>query len=166
MGWGKYSFVFCLMVTVPVMGKACTHQNVQVPHVKIEVWNCGILCNLLAGIWKLQNQSPAGQPRMADGLHKLEHPSGTFCQLLSSVGTPEEPQNRAQTMDLSVQPSASYLREGTSSTSLPRGSRLEDEFFLKRTWHHTAVVARREKPCGQWDNSLPHLTTYITGNVC
>ena len=86
---------------------------------KIEVWNCGIICNLLAGIWKLQNQSPVGQPWMADGLHKLEHPSGVFCQLLSSVaaglsggwmGTPEEPQNGAQTMDVSVQPTASYLQ--------------------------------------------------------
>lgn len=56
---------------------------------------------------------------MADGLHKPEHPSGAFSQLMTSaaaglsggwMGTPEEPQNGAQTMDLSVQPSTSYLR--------------------------------------------------------
>lgn len=56
---------------------------------------------------------------MADGLHKPQHPSGASCQLLSSVaaglsggwlGTPEEPENGAETMDLSVQSSASYLQ--------------------------------------------------------
>jgi len=57
---------------------------VQAPHVKIDLWNGDVLCSL-AGILKLQNQCPVRQLWVADGLRKLDNPSGAFCQLLSSV---------------------------------------------------------------------------------
>lgn len=76
---------------------------------------------------------------MADGLPKLEHPFGDFCQLLSSVaagpsggwmGTPEEPQNGHKPWTNLSNLLLPICREEISLLGWPR---FEDEFFLKGT---------------------------------